>query len=167
MRSVFASAQGLLDQQLAELKDIHLPRAPDFALQTPGWLLLVILVFALILAVFLWYLYRPPWILTKQAIRELNQLYEKLGSKPELAEQLTFAEDCKKLLKRRARVAYPETKPEVLTGNEWRDFLMRTSTGGAPPDILISGLYAPNPEVAPADIKSWVERWLRRQRLAR
>lgn len=161
------STSELLDTQLQQLRDIHLPAVPDLIHYSyGGWLTGLILLLAV--AALLWYgrRYYRPVRLTTLALRELETLHRQLDT-ADRTQAILFAESCKKLLKRRAKAAHPGHRPEILTGLDWRTFLIRTGTGLPPPEALVDALYAADAVVAPDIIKDWTETWLRRQRYVR
>lgn len=166
MSSDVALPQELLDAQLRTLRDIHLPPPPAFISSAPGWWLLAGLLLLMIGLLIVWFARRRR-ALTMVALEELTLLYADLGEAPGLDQRLAFAEACKQLLKRRARSVYTEEQPDTLTGADWRTFLVSTGPGSPPPDTLVNAAYAPNPNIVPEQIKSWVESWLQQHKYAR
>lgn len=158
----------LLNAQLQELRDIHLPAVPDLIPDFyGGWLAGLILLLAIAALLLYGRRYYRPIRLTTLALRELEALYQQLGTTADQAQAILFAESCKKLLKRRARAAHPAHRPEMLVGLDWRTFLIRTGTGLPPPETLVDALYAADAVIAPDSIRDWTATWLRRQRHVR
>lgn len=152
-----------LQEQLQELRDIHLPEAPGLALYTPGWWLVALIILTVAVTVLRWR-HKKRIAPVTQALAELEQMYDELIAEPYPAQELQFAESCKALLKRLAHNKYPEQNPETMNGRIWRSFLLKTSRSAAPPEALVSALYSPNPKIMPEQLKHWTEDWIRQQK---
>jgi hypothetical protein len=112
-------------EELAQLKDIHLPEAISWWPLAPGWyglmLLIVCLVISLVYMAHKRAMYSRP---KKQALALLatyKQAYER-----DCNAQLTSAR-ISELLKRVALVYYPRAEVAGLQGMSWVDFLNTTS----------------------------------------
>ncbi|MEX2474352.1 DUF4381 domain-containing protein [Marinobacter sp.] len=107
---------------LDQLRDIHLPESGGFWPPAPGWWALAVLV--LIAGIVLVMLFRrwrrrTRWLVV--ARREMEHLARTRSPTPEWFAQLNT------LLKQCARKRYPLERPGALTGQQWADFLLRTS----------------------------------------
>lgn len=114
---------------LSALRDIHLPQTGGFWPPAPGWWFLALLLL-LIIAVSVWLIRRR-----RKKTRWLRQAKTELAELGRTAEQSAawFCE-LNSLLKRAARERYPEQHPEVLSGEAWVGFLLRS----APDDRIAS-----------------------------
>jgi len=149
---------------LALLRNIHWPEAPEGMIHIWAWLAVVVALAAIACLLVFWHQRRR---LTAAALKELHREYESLlKSNIDHSQKLRFAEFCKQLMRRRARTAYQDARPEILTGQQWRDFLLRTGPGSPPPEALTDAAYRPDSNLAPEPVHQWVEDWLKRHRYA-
>ena len=114
-------------QELAQLRDIHLPDAIGWWPLAPGWYLLAIILFvALITVIFLGGRYYLNGRSRRQALRLLvtcQQQYQRDANS-----QLSAAR-VSELLKRVALVYFPREQVASLQGESWITFLNTTSNG--------------------------------------
>lgn len=107
---------------LSQLRDIHLPDPGGFWPPAPGWW--VLLALTLILVAFAaWQLIRKHrrnrWL--TQALAEVDALAVESHRDSDWFRRLN------QVLKRGARVRYPEHSAESLSGEAWINFLLETS----------------------------------------
>lgn len=109
-----------MDPQLLQLKDIHLPEAPDIWPLALGWWILLVMLLGL---VFWFILVVKKYINIQRHKRmlfdELAQLERKLKSSP----NKTHVAETNVLLRRLALAYYPNEKVASLTGSNWLKFL--------------------------------------------
>ncbi len=109
---------------LAQLRDIHLPQAISWWPPAPGYgLLLLILVAAVLMALF-FYRTRQARHLRKQALSQLTHLQR--IHREHLNVSITAAQ-ISLLLKQVALQYYPRSHVAALQGEAWLDFLKQTS----------------------------------------
>lgn len=149
---------------LSALRDIHLPEPGGFWPPAPGWWVLLVLMIGLIV----WAALavhrkrrRNRWL--KTALAELTEL-----AAAENHDSGWF-NDLNRLLKRAARVRFPQQRPESLSGEDWVRFLTETSSKRATGDqamfrSLVEGSWRPNPDRDPQQAVSAARRWLEAQR---
>lgn len=113
------------EQVLAQLKDIHLPKAIGWWPLAPGWYLVaVVLTVVLAIVVYLSHKRYKNGLPKKQALQLLTryeQQYQKDGNA-----QLASAR-ISELLKRVALVYYPRTQVASMHGERWLEFLKQNS----------------------------------------
>ncbi|MEX0605910.1 MAG: DUF4381 domain-containing protein [Marinobacter sp.] len=149
---------------LSALRDIHLPDPGGFWPPAPGWWVL----FALVLGLAVWVVVvvrrkhrRNRWL--KTALAELTTLAAHKQPDPRWFNELN------RLLKRAARVKFPQRRPESLSGEAWVSFLTETSPRQTADDqarfrSLVDSCWRPNPESNPQQAISAARRWLEAQR---
>ena len=157
-------------QQILQLKDIHLPPAPGiWPLALGWWLLLVIL---LIFIVWMFFVSRKLLLIRKHKrmlLKEMTQLEQKLKDSPD-KETIT---DTNILLRRIALAYYPEEKIASLTGANWLAFLDKsggtTNFSQGAGRILIEAPYrSDQPENYNAkELISLVRLWVKRNARAK
>ncbi|MBD3646229.1 MAG: DUF4381 domain-containing protein [Pseudomonadales bacterium] len=131
---------------LAQLRDIHMPPPVDSWPPAPGWWVLAALAVAavILLAYLAWRHWRANRY-RREALRELDALYEQYREGLSPADWLVRYEA---LLKRVALTRYPREAVASLTGVAWVDFLDKSlgsqefSMGAG--QALIEGLYRPS-----------------------
>ena len=68
------------------------------------------------------------------------------------------------LLKRAARHAFPEQRPESLSGNAWREFLLETMPTGTGDEeaveAMITACWQPVPTLPPSKAAAIAKAWL-------
>lgn len=145
---------------LSQLRDIHLPPSGGFWPPAPGWWLLLVIAIALAVLAFVLVrrkLHRNRWL--KTAMAELALLEQTA------TEDSHWFSTLNRLLKRSARIRYPERRPESLSGDAWIDFLLET----APKDriasrpvveAIVNSSWQPTPRGRPADAVAFARVWL-------
>lgn len=149
---------------LSQLRDIHLPDPAGFWPPAPGWWVLLVLLLVLAAAVAILAsrkVRRNRWIAL--ALTELDQLEQQPSRDNHWFTQLN------QLLKRSARVRYPERRPESMSGAEWVDFLLETSPHdriASRPVIeaMVASSWHPHPTCAPGEALRVSRVWLKGQR---
>nr|WP_282450852.1 DUF4381 domain-containing protein [Marinobacter bryozoorum] len=144
---------------MAQLHDIETPPPAGPWPPAPGWWLLGGLVLALLVSgtFMLWRRYQR----TAPRREALAQLAA--HGAPDRAGPDWYAA-LNRLLKQTALALYPEQNPVALSGDQWRDFLARTSD--VPRDSwqqLVNASYAPASDLAPDQAHKLAEHWIRRQ----
>ncbi|WP_246180538.1 DUF4381 domain-containing protein [Marinobacter changyiensis] len=149
---------------LSALRDIHLPEPGGFWPPAPGWWI----VFALVIGLTVWGTLailqkrrRNRWL--KTALAELTTLAAAEQRGPGWFNELN------RLLKRAARVKFPQQRPESLSGEAWVRFLTETSPGQATEDqalfrSLVESCWRPDPGGDPCQALGAARRWLEAQR---
>ncbi|WP_100639477.1 DUF4381 domain-containing protein [Marinobacter salexigens] len=152
------------DAPLSQLRDIHLPQTGGFWPPAFGWW---ILGFILIVAVtaLTWVALRRHrrnrWLRLAKA--ELAILERSAVKDPQWFTQLNT------LLKRVARIRYPEEIPEAQTGEQWAECLIRHLPDGRIAhrpivDALINSAWQPEPTTEPAQALEFARIWLEAQK---
>lgn len=117
----------LQTQELAQLRDIHLPDAIGWWPLAPGWYVLTIVsMVVLITVVFLLHRYYAKGRVRRQALCLLStfrQQYQRDANSQLSASRIS------ELLKRVALVYFPRARVASLQGESWLAFLNETSTG--------------------------------------
>lgn len=152
-------------QELAQLKDIHLPEPISWWPLAPGWygliLLILCLSFALMYSACKRAAYARP---KKQALRLLatyKQAYEENHNV-----QVTSAR-ISELLKRVALVYYPRAQVAGLQGEAWIDFLNATSKGVNFKPVASMLLESPFKSEETIDLHPLIttaERWIKQRK---
>ena len=107
--------------QLAQLKDIHLPQPVPILPLASGWYMLAILLLVVLcLLGFGLFRYRQH----KYKINNIYQLLSDIEHK-EIA-NMKLIPEVSILLKRVARMKFPQEKPHILFGDAWLMFLDKT-----------------------------------------
>lgn len=144
---------------LAQLHDIETPPLSGPWPPAPGWWLLGGLIVVMVVA---------GLVLARRRHRRHAPRREALARLaghgiPDNAGPEWFAA-VNRLLKQTALSLYPADHPAALSGNQWRDFLTRTSN--IPRDSwqqLVNASYQRQSELPPAEAYRLAERWIRRQ----
>lgn len=146
------------DQVLAQLSDIETPPPAGLWPPAPGWwLLAVLLLLILILGSVLIWRRHQRHAPRREALAQLAAL----SSEPDRTDWYAALN---RLLKQTAVTLYPTDNPLTLTGNQWRDFLARTSdVPGDDWEKLIRASYQPASGTSPVEASRLAERWIRRQ----
>jgi len=120
-----AAAPGNMTDPLAQLRDIHLPPAIDPGLPAPGWWLLGLA--ALALTVWSVNLAWRTWqarAYRREGIKRFNLLLAEFENHQNAQSYLTAYSS---LLKQIAMTAYPRDRVAALSGEDWVDFLDKTT----------------------------------------
>ncbi|NMT64681.1 DUF4381 domain-containing protein [Marinobacter orientalis] len=145
---------------LSQLRDIHLPQPGGFWPPAPGWWILLAIGIALTVLAFV-YLRRKHrrnrWL--GPARKELQELAQNPST-----DNQWFA-DLNQLLKRSARIRYPERVPESLSGEPWIQFLLETSpkdrVASRPVvETMVNSAWQPIPGCKPEDAIAFARVWL-------
>lgn len=149
---------------LSQLRDIHLPEPGGFWPPAPGWWVVALLALLLIAvaAVLIRRKHRKNrWL--KTAWNELNQL----SRQPE--PDIQWFAELNRLLKRCARVRYPERLPESLSGEAWIQFLLDTSprdriASRPVVEAMVNASWQPSPGLSQQEAVAFARQWLGGQR---
>lgn len=114
-------------QELAQLRDIHLPEPIGWWPLAPGWyLLLFLVIFCIaIIVLYSWRRYKNS-VSKRQGLRLLNTYYSQYQN--DQNSQLASAR-VSEILKRVALVYFPRAKVASLNGADWIQFLNETGKG--------------------------------------
>ena len=156
--------KGPVDTDL-QLRDIHLPAAPDFWPPAPGWWLLAALFSGLVAwaAVLLWRQFRIRRQ-RERILALLEQVEHPTGRTvtPEFLAQLSV------LIRRLALMRFPRQEIASLTGQDWLQFLDRSGGNGqfcgGPGRVLAQGPYMRSvPDAIDSRaLSNLVRQWIRR-----
>lgn len=157
-----SSYEGLnLPELLERMHDLAMPEPIALLPQTDGWWVLIgwLVGLGLIGALKLSARRRRNRY-RREALAKLHRLVRDNASRAEASAAVRVAE----LVKRTALSAYPRTEVASLYGDDWADFLVRTS-GGDPlitsaATRLARAAYAPDIQLE--EIAAGAERWIRR-----
>ncbi len=149
---------------LSQLRDIHLPQPGGFWPPAPGWW--IMLAIALALAALAFVLVRRKqrrnrWLGT--AKKELLRLEQTAAADNDWFTALN------QLLKKSARMRYPERVPEALSGEPWIHFLLETSpkdrVASRPVvEAMVNSAWQPVPRCRPEEAVAFARVWLGGQR---
>lgn len=148
---------------LANLRDIQLPQTGGWWPPAPGWWWLALLILLSVMAVVFWWRRRRQQTRWRRlALAELKALSAKADNHPQWFGELNG------LLKRAAREAFPEHRPETLTGQQWIEFLLATAPDDQPGsdatvNAMVAACWHPEPTLAPADALRFARHWLEAQ----
>jgi hypothetical protein len=145
---------------LSQLRDIQLPETGGFWPPAPGWWLILVLVLIALMALFLMIRRRRRrhrWL--RIARRELDLLARSRTASPEWFAQLNA------LLKQCARTRYPTERPEAMSGDQWADFLLKTSpqdrVASRPAvEAMITSSWQPTASADPDSAIAFARAWL-------
>ncbi|MDX1456212.1 MAG: DUF4381 domain-containing protein [Marinobacter sp.] len=149
---------------LSQLRDIHLPEPGGFWPPAPGWWLLALLLVLAAAVTTIWLVRkrrRNGWI--NLALAELDELAV------EGRRDTAWFARLNALLKRSARQRYPDQSPEALSGQEWIEFLLATSTKdriASRPVVeeMVASSWRPVPTCHPDQALAVSRLWLRGQK---
>ncbi|WP_133129899.1 DUF4381 domain-containing protein [Legionella yabuuchiae] len=111
-------------QELAQLRDIHLPESVGWWPLAPGWYLLFFILLLVIIAC-IWGLYRC--YRNERAKHQALRLLDEYQSQYEASQNSKLASArVSELLKRVALVYFPREEVAGLTGEQWLEFLNKT-----------------------------------------
>lgn len=155
-----------LAQQLAQLRDIHLPGPIGWWPPAPGWwLLAAALLLALGAALLFWLRRRRRNRYRRAALREARALFAQWQQHNDTPRYLHAVN---RLLKQTALAAYPRRQVAPLTGADWLAFLdaqLRNPCFTEPDLRAFAALYREQPrELEPQRLHAAAERWIRRHR---
>lgn len=141
------------EDPLANLRDIHLPPAPELFPPAPGWWVLALIAVAALVVLVAWaYRFWARNRYRREARRDLARLetaWRKDG------DDFAYLANVQALLKRVALTRYKRIDVASLTGERWVSFLDHTaqthefSMGAG--QLLIDGHYRPVPTAFSAD----------------
>lgn len=144
---------------LSQLRDIQLPETGGWWPPAPGWWALLILLCLFVVGSLLWWRHRrqhSQW--RRDTLAELRQLEKRAEPHPDWFGELNA------LLKRTARHAFPDRRPESLSGNAWRDFLLETMPPGTGDEeaieAMITACWQPVPTLPPSKATDIAKTWL-------
>ncbi|MBA2651551.1 MAG: DUF4381 domain-containing protein [Tatlockia sp.] len=151
-------------QELAKLRDIHLPEPISWWPIAPGWYLLFLI--AIALSALLFYLVRRSYVngRAKREALELLQHFEqeyKQGANSQLSSM-----NVSELLRRVALVYFPREEVASLKGESWLAFLTKTSKGidfKALGDYLLALPYQPAKEIDLQPLFSNAKQWIKQR----
>ncbi|MGM0570111.1 DUF4381 domain-containing protein [Marinobacter sp.] len=147
------------EEVLSQLRDIETPPPAGLWPPAPGWWIVGALALLILIAgtYMVWRRHhrRAP---RREALARLAAF-----GIPEQAGTDWYAA-LNRLLKQAASNLYPDDRPAALSGDQWRDFLARTSdTPGHTWQQLVSACYRPDSNITPGQAHQLVEQWIRRQ----
>lgn len=150
---------------LAALKDIHLPEAPGFFPLAPGWYISLALVGLMI--IFLVTFLRRKWIAGRPKREALHLLADLQTDFIRTGDSQQASAKTDQLLKRVALVYFPRTEVAGLYGEQWIDFLNKTSkkidfSPEAP--MLIEWPFQPNQQRDITPLFSKAKQWIQQRR---
>lgn len=148
-----------MDNELQQLKDIHLPQAISWWPLAPGWfVLLAVLCGLLIYLFYLFYQKTKQKYVVKYALTKLKRLAKEDPSDRNLAAEIST------LIRRTALHYFNRTEIAGLTGQAWLEFLNRsgntqqfTTAAGY---LLIDAPYRKNNPSDLAPLFAIAETWL-------
>lgn len=129
--------------ELAALRDIYVPPAPDWWPPAPGWWLLLLL----LVAVSAWFAWRgwSRFMLRRRLVDLLDELSLSDGSQPDRLRLIRLS----RLLRQVALREFPRAQVASLTGVAWLSFLDASGGGGGfvngPGRVLADGPYQRQP----------------------
>lgn len=149
----------LPESVLAKLADIELPAEAGWWPPAPGWWLLTLILLLAIASCLLWaWVHRRRRRYLREALAELAGLADTANAGP------VWYGDLNRLLKRVARVRYPEARTDHLTGQYWSQFLADTSSQPANAcRLLVQGAVQPGAGLPPDQAVKLVRAWIREQ----
>lgn len=154
-----------IGQETLQLRDIHMPAAPDPWPPAPGWWVLA----ALVLGLLAW----GAWTLLKYARvrRQQNRILAMLRALEQSGGAVAtpgFLAEISRLTRRLALMRYPRREIASLSGEEWLAFLDRSGGDGlftdGPGRILSDGPYRRElkGQVEVDALVALVRRWVKR-----
>lgn len=152
-------------QELAQLKDLHLPEPISWWPLAPGWYGLILLSLFVLISLLYWVRQRVRHARPKREALLLLVSYKKAYEKDPNS-QLMSAQ-LSELLKRVALVYYPREKVAGLQGAAWIEFLNSTSRGidfNAVADLLLEAPFKGEETASLYPLISRVERWIKQRR---
>jgi hypothetical protein len=114
----------IMNPDLQQLKDIHLPKAVTTWPIAPGWIILSILLFCIVCYTgYRWYSQRRKKYTAHFALAKLNKLRALMVENPE---KINIAAEISILLRRTALHYFQRDEIAGLSGKEWLCFLNRS-----------------------------------------
>ena len=141
-----------------QLRDIHLPAAPDVWPPAPGWWVLALL---LLIALYFAATYLVRFMrrrrLQKQVLASLDVLRHSYNDK----ELPRFLTEVSRLLRQVAIMKFSRRQVAALSGDGWLSFLDQNGGGGqftdGPGRVLATGPYAPASSIGEIDIDALLD----------
>jgi len=151
-----------MNTELEQLKDIHLPHAINMWPTAPGWILSFAIVLGLIAyLIYVWYQRRQKKIAVKFALSKLNTLKDLMIENPD---NINIAAEISMLIRRTALHYFHREEIAGLSGNDWLDFLNRSSSTtqftGETGHLLIDGPYRQNNTADLMPLFALTQAWL-------
>ncbi|WP_339800224.1 DUF4381 domain-containing protein [uncultured Marinobacter sp.] len=148
------------EELLQQLRDIHQPPAAGWWPPAPGWWLLAGLLLAVTATLVIWYYRRQQ---RNRFLAPANRILAELEARR--SDDPGWYGELNQLLKRVARVRYPNAGTDTLTGEDWVCFLASTSDL-ASDDCRRLALATVDPYagLSPSQALSLAGNWLRQQR---
>lgn len=129
-------------QETLQLRDIHLPAAPDFWPPAPGWWILGVLALGIASwgALLAWRQFR-----IHRQRRHILALLEQMERSSDASTTAEYLAQLSNLTRRLALMRFPRHEIASLTGREWLQFLDRSGGDGqfseGPGKVLAQGPY--------------------------
>lgn len=129
-------------QETLQLRDIHLPAAPDFWPPAPGWWILGVLALGIASwgALLAWRQFR-----IHRQRRHILALLEQMERSSDASTTAEYLGQLSNLTRRLALMRFPRHEIASLTGREWLQFLDRSGGDGqfseGPGKVLAQGPY--------------------------
>ena len=135
-----------LVDMLNRLEDLHVPEPVSYGPQTPGWIVLAVVIAGLaVAALWAWRRHQLANAYRGQALQWLDQL-NKNGEPASI-----HLSEAAGILRRTALTAFPREDVASLTGEDWFAFLNRTGRAKFGPEasrILRDATYSAEPQVS-------------------
>lgn len=149
-------------QELAQLRDIHMPEAIGWWPLAPGWYLLVLLIIAVLAAITIFAVrHYKNGHFKRQALRLLETYHQQYQQE---SNSQVYAARVSELLKRVALVYFPRSKVASLQGDAWIEFLNQTAKGLHFESLRVELLEAPYQPLIKQDLtllfemtRSWIK----------
>lgn len=145
---------------LAQLKDVHLPAPVSAFPLAYGWYALISLILIMTLA-FSWWLFKQRQKVHQ--IAKIKQLFEEIELKANQTSPAETIAATSILLKRVARLRFPQHQPQLLFGAKWLQFLDETGKTDAfsqGPAKCLADIYKPSSQANQEQFFVIVKRWL-------
>lgn len=149
------------------LRDIHLPEPVSWWPPAPGWWILAGLLLVVIIAVYLLHKFKQRKLLQKSALAELESIREQFNKD---LNAYALVQSLSVLMRRSCISFYPRANSASLTGEQWLDYLDKTSSQGefkhSSGKILATAPYLPRNHRLDIDadaLLSLCENWIQAQ----
>jgi hypothetical protein len=151
-----------MNPSLQQLRDIHLPRAIHMWPTAPGWVVLYIAAFALMMyGIYFWYQSNKRRHTIKYTLRQLKQLQTLSQHNPD---NINIAAEISTLIRRTALYYFKRDAIAGLTGQEWLKFLndsgKTTQFTDAAGQLLIDAPYRKQNDSNMAPLFVLTQNWL-------